>query len=214
MLVQVQRGHGRCILNHFGTFGARREWVVNATLWPLYPRKRPLYRRLAGPWGWSGQARKVSPWSEFNPGTVQLAAGRRTVRVNMLSRWQNRWALGLVWTGTESLALIRIQPRDCPTCSKSLYCPCRWQKFWGLLLHEKRNILLIWVACCCGIFVFRMHIVNDRTHLFQGCAQWTCRFMHFIINLFFLCVFVFEGTRPIWTGWSPGFRPWQSSSSL
>ena len=39
-------------------------WVVNATLRPLYPpgkTRYPLYRRLGGPQGRSGQVRKISP---------------------------------------------------------------------------------------------------------------------------------------------------------
>ena len=43
--------------------GARRGWVVNTTLWLPYPPEKtwfPLYRRLSGPCGWSGQERKVS----------------------------------------------------------------------------------------------------------------------------------------------------------
>ena len=31
----------------------------------------PLYRRLDGPQGWSGQVQKISPPQAFNPRTVQ-----------------------------------------------------------------------------------------------------------------------------------------------
>ena len=39
----------------------------------------PLYRRLGGPLGRSGQARKISPLPGFDPRTMQLVASRYTV---------------------------------------------------------------------------------------------------------------------------------------
>ena len=56
-------------------------WVVNATLWPLYPRgetQYPLYSRLGGPQGRSGQVRKITPTPGFDPRTVQPVADRYT----------------------------------------------------------------------------------------------------------------------------------------
>ena len=47
----------------------------------LPPGKRPsaqLYRRLGGPQGRSGQARKISPTLGFDPRTVQPVARRYT----------------------------------------------------------------------------------------------------------------------------------------
>jgi hypothetical protein len=38
----------------------------------------PLYRRLVGPQGRSGQVRKISPTPEFDPRTVQPVASRYT----------------------------------------------------------------------------------------------------------------------------------------
>ena len=38
----------------------------------------PLYRRLGGPQGWSGQVRKISPPPGFDPRTVQPVASRYT----------------------------------------------------------------------------------------------------------------------------------------
>lgn len=42
---------------------ARRRWVVSTTLRPLYPWQMPcypLYTRMGGTQGWSGQARNIS----------------------------------------------------------------------------------------------------------------------------------------------------------
>jgi len=40
--------------------------------------KTPLYSRLGGPQGRSGQAREISPPLEFDPRTVQPVASRYT----------------------------------------------------------------------------------------------------------------------------------------
>jgi hypothetical protein len=44
---------------------------------PLYPRY-PLYRRLVGPQGRSGEERKISPPPGFVPSTVQHVVSRKT----------------------------------------------------------------------------------------------------------------------------------------
>jgi hypothetical protein len=44
--------------------------------------KYPLYRRLGGPQGRSGQVRKISPPPEFDPRTVQPVASRYTDYAN------------------------------------------------------------------------------------------------------------------------------------
>ena len=63
-----------------------------------------------------------------------------------------QWALGLVSTGRESFTLIRIQPQDCPACSKLLYylltCYVEDKNSEHFLLHEKRNIQLISYLSC------------------------------------------------------------------
>ena len=44
--------------------GARWRWVVNATLWPLYPPRKsryPLHRKLGWPDGRFGRLRKIAP---------------------------------------------------------------------------------------------------------------------------------------------------------
>jgi hypothetical protein len=38
----------------------------------------PLYRRLGGPKGWSGQVRKISPPMGFDPRTVQPVVSHYT----------------------------------------------------------------------------------------------------------------------------------------
>jgi hypothetical protein len=54
--------------------------------WPLFtpPGKTryPLYRRLAGPQGRSGQVRKISPPTGFDPRTFQPVASRYTDYAN------------------------------------------------------------------------------------------------------------------------------------
>jgi len=75
-------------------------WMVNATLRPLYLRKKtqyPLYRRLGGIQGWSGQVRKISPPPVFDPRTIQPLASRYTDYTipahNDASSWSKIWPL-------------------------------------------------------------------------------------------------------------------------
>jgi hypothetical protein len=62
--------------------GTRRGWGVSVTRRPLFtpPGKTryPLYRRLCGPQGRSGQVRKISPAPGFDPRAVQPVASRYT----------------------------------------------------------------------------------------------------------------------------------------
>jgi hypothetical protein len=54
---------------------------LKTTLRPLIPEKEiwyPLYKRLGGPQGWSGQVRNISPTTWFDPRTVQPLASRFT----------------------------------------------------------------------------------------------------------------------------------------
>jgi len=77
---KTQRGVEVYLYFYFN-LGARWWWVVNSTPRPLYPRERPLYplyRRLGGPQSRSGQVRKISPPSGFDPRTVQPKASRYT----------------------------------------------------------------------------------------------------------------------------------------
>jgi hypothetical protein len=45
---------------------------------PAVKTRYPLYRRLGGPQGRSGQVRKISPPPEFGPRTVQPVGSRYT----------------------------------------------------------------------------------------------------------------------------------------
>jgi hypothetical protein len=58
-------------------------WVVNATprpgrFTPGKETRNPLYRRLGGPQGRSGQVRTIQPPPGFDPRTVQSVASRYT----------------------------------------------------------------------------------------------------------------------------------------
>jgi len=49
-----------------------------AALYPSGKTRYPLYRRLGGPQGLSGQVQKISPPPVFDPRTVQPVASRYT----------------------------------------------------------------------------------------------------------------------------------------
>jgi hypothetical protein len=58
-------------LYSFFNFSTRWRWVVNATLWPLYPWERDPSTHWAGSWvGWSGQLWKILPPLGFDSWTV------------------------------------------------------------------------------------------------------------------------------------------------
>jgi hypothetical protein len=55
--------------------------MFNVTPRPLYPEKEaryPMYSRVGGPQGQSGQVRKTSPPPKYDPQTVQPVASRYT----------------------------------------------------------------------------------------------------------------------------------------
>jgi len=71
------RGIALLFLNH----GTRRRWVVSITPRPLFTlgkTRYPLYRRLGGPQGGSGQVQKISPPLGFDPRTIQPVVSRYT----------------------------------------------------------------------------------------------------------------------------------------
>jgi len=71
------RGITLLFLDH----GTRRGWGVSVTPRPLFTlgkSRYPLYRRLGGPHGRSGQVLKISPPPAFDPRTVQPVASRYT----------------------------------------------------------------------------------------------------------------------------------------
>ena len=72
------RGEGDVSIYSFFNLSARWGWEVNTTPQPLYspPRKTqyplyPLYRRLGGLQGKSGQVQKILPLPGFDPRTIQ-----------------------------------------------------------------------------------------------------------------------------------------------
>jgi len=72
-----RRGIALLFLDH----GIKRGWGVSVTPRPLFTpgnTRYPLYRRLGGPQGRSGQVRKISPPTRFKPRTVQPVVSRYT----------------------------------------------------------------------------------------------------------------------------------------
>jgi len=72
---------GEVQLYSFFNLSAKWGWVVIATPQPLYPGKEtryPLYRRLGGPQGHSGQVWNISPSLGFIPWNAQPVASHYT----------------------------------------------------------------------------------------------------------------------------------------
>jgi hypothetical protein len=110
-------------LDSFFTLGARWGWVVNATSRPLYTGKEnryPLYRRLSGPMGRSGQVQKISPPPGFDPRTLQPGASRCTdwavpapntagTKLMLSGMWRHKTAKVCWWFGENYC--LRFPPR-------------------------------------------------------------------------------------------------------
>ena len=78
---RTARRGSRGIAIPFHDHGTRRRWGVSVTLRPLFTpvkTRYPLYRKLGGPQGRSGQVRKISHPPGFDPLTVQPVASRCT----------------------------------------------------------------------------------------------------------------------------------------
>ena len=79
--VRTAQSGSRGVALLFYDHGTRTEWRVNVTSRPLFTlgkTRYPLYRRLGGPQGRSGQVRNISPPPGFDPRTVQPVASRYT----------------------------------------------------------------------------------------------------------------------------------------
>jgi len=82
----------------FHDHGTRRRREVRVTLRPLFtPGKSryPLYRRLGGPQGRSGQVRKISPPAGFDPRTVHPVGKGKAIPLE-------------AWTGPKGSRRLRL----------------------------------------------------------------------------------------------------------
>jgi hypothetical protein len=85
--------------------------------WTLYlPQKTwyPLYWRLGGLWGWSRQARKISPPLGFDPWTVQPVA----------SHYFNFYILTTIPMNTDNYMKTTTTTKGVA----SVHVPCVWQR--------------------------------------------------------------------------------------
>jgi hypothetical protein len=113
------------------------EWSAARPGHTLPPGKNryPLYRRLGGPQGWSGQGEKSRPLPGFDPRTVQPVVSRYT-------DWATR-PTQLICTGI----ILKVQ--------LSLYTPWRQGGEWKYQLYSFLILALdrgVWLASCPGCF--------------------------------------------------------------
>jgi len=94
------RGIALLFLDH----GTKRGWGISVTPKPLFaPGKDPVpvYRRLGGPQGRSGQVRKISSPSGFDPRIVQSVTSRYTDWATRPTRLKRLLAYLRIETGME-----------------------------------------------------------------------------------------------------------------
>ena len=115
----------------FHDHGTRRGWGVSVTPRQHFtPEKTryPLYRRLGGPQGRSGQVRKISSPPGFDPRTVQPIASRYTDwatrpttrnKLSVNSRlfadlwiFNNVWEKVILWDSLETGRITNIMCQD------------------------------------------------------------------------------------------------------
>jgi hypothetical protein len=116
------------------------------TLAALPPAKTqyPVYRRLGGPQGQSGQVQKISPPPRFNPRTVQPTASRYT-NWGILAWWRHTvWyilfhsiAMCRMW---RFLAVLRSFFHSTP--SYTLYLPLCCTYYSSILPHITCHLFL------------------------------------------------------------------------
>jgi len=100
----------------FLNLGSRMEWVVNATLRPLYPRERPDIHSIgdwvslrAGPDGWEN----FRPPKGFDPRTARPIASRYTDwAIAAHSPWHIVWKCGVLTCFTTRQTELRFSPVD------------------------------------------------------------------------------------------------------
>jgi len=132
----------RCIAQLFRDHGTRRRWGVSSTPRPILPpikTRCPLYRRLGGPQGRSGQVRKISLPPGFDPRTVQPLASRYIDYANRPT--------SPIWKNNEITIMIYIV--ICfKACSSEFFVP--FSDVTPRQFGVKINPLLAWTdpLCC------------------------------------------------------------------
>jgi hypothetical protein len=109
---------GRGIALRFHDHNTRRgEWSASRPGRTLPPGKTgyPLYRRLGGPQGQSGQVRKISPPPVFDPRTVQPVA-QSLYRLSYRAREINEYQEYVLWSKCGQCEGLAIVPPSCADC--------------------------------------------------------------------------------------------------
>ena len=110
----VHRG-SRGIALPFHDRGTRRGWRFSVTTRPLFtPGKDPLYKRLGGPQGRSGEVRKIPPPPGVDPRTVQPVASHYTEwakkAIYNQTKIQNHMSIRQVWSTSHITMFFLISP--------------------------------------------------------------------------------------------------------
>ena len=105
----------------------------------------PLYRRLGGSHGRSGQVRKISPPPGFDPQTVQAVASRYTT-------WAIPAHIVEYWTGRKSFVFTKVYIN--PLSNISLAFPCQYYS-----VNAPHSLIHLPLT----LHIFHWHKPSDRT---------------------------------------------------
>jgi hypothetical protein len=146
------------LLYSFMTNGTRRRWGVSVTLRPLlFPGKTryPLYRRLGGLQGRSGQVRKISPPPGFDPRTVQPVASRYT---DWVTRRTNTCVMLRKWL--PSLCTQTVVTVQVTACFDRTHWPSSGNWSIKKLKNLNKNSIKLFIPSehNCNTLVFWLHV--------------------------------------------------------
>jgi hypothetical protein len=107
---------------------------------PLGKTRYPLYRRLGGSQGWSGQVRKISPPPGFDPRTVQPLASRYT-DCAILAQSEHCYLAKsvtdkLIFILLPDAWLMKLSHTNCELHSADLCYTCMWTGIPRNLSHQ------------------------------------------------------------------------------
>ena len=114
----------------------------------------PLYRRLGGPQGRSGQVQKISPPPRFDPRTVQAVASRytdwatRPTACKVLERitaHRLRSCVKFRWHNFNIRSCLGFEGRFTFSGIFKVYCPKRAVNFWYFMVTFIDELLNKWV---------------------------------------------------------------------
>ena len=125
--------------------------------------RNPLYRRLGGAQGRSGQVRKISPSPEFDPRTVQPVASRYTGWVIAAHKfWMQYWKCSPVHLEHNALSVHHINEETGVSRNVALCFTLCGLRFEVIAAVTMKTEVSLYVTPCCLIIQYQNVGINAR----------------------------------------------------